>query len=224
MNLSKRDQSLLLTLIGLIIFFASYVGVYNNLNSRTDEVKSDISELYPRLVELQRHNKNLPAYNAGITESIEKVEVELMKYPGDVRPEGLLNYVMELEKDIGIKVSSVSFIPAQLFSRFQLVSQGDNGSEFVPMAAMKTGFSASCRLSYPQLKRLVNYIYANEHYTTLDSISIYYDAESGELTGSVDISKYFVTSAEYSYDHVTLPQVPLGTADPFGTFAVAPVE
>lgn len=222
MNISKRDQSLLLTLAGLLVFLAAYLGIYNNLNSKTETVKSEISSLQPRLTELREHYNNLASYEAGIDESIEHVETALEKYPDDVRPEELLMYAIALENDVGLEIRSVSFAPAEPVSRFQIVREGENGNEFVPMAAMRTGFSADCGLSYPELKRLINYIYATKHCTTLDSVSINYSAENGELAGTVQLSKYFVSSMDYSYEPTKVPDVPQGTSNPFGTFTVAP--
>lgn len=222
MNLTKRDQNLLLTLFGLIIFVAAYMGVFNNLNAKTEGLQGEISALSPRLAELQGYYDRLPEYQEGIEQSIETVDNELEKYPGDIRPEGTLAYVLELENKVGVEISSVEFVPVQLFSRFKLTRPGENGDELVPMAAMKTGFSASCGFSYAELKHLINYIYSAEKNASLDNISINYSGETGELSGNFSVTKYFITGSEYDYDSVMLPKVSQGTANPFGTFTVVP--
>jgi flagellar basal body-associated protein FliL len=35
MNLSKRDQKLILILLSVVLFIAAYVGVYMNFNNKT---------------------------------------------------------------------------------------------------------------------------------------------------------------------------------------------
>jgi hypothetical protein len=224
MNLTKRDQNLLLTLLGLIVFFGAYMGIYNNLNSKTEELQAEVSALSPRLSELKGYYDRLPEYQEGIEQSIETVDKELEKYPRDIRPEGILAYVMALENEVGVDISSVEFVPAQLFSRFQLTRPSENGDELVPMAAMQTGFSANCGFNYAQLKRLINYIYSAEHNASLDRISVNYNGTTGELSGSFSVTKYFITSSEYKYDLVELPRVPQGTANPFGTINIRPAE
>lgn len=220
MKISKRDLSLLLVLVGLIVFLAAYLGIYNNFNSKAEEIKTEVSGLKPRLEELQMYQSKLPEYEKGINAAIENVEAALKKYPGDVRAEDLTMYAIALQNDVGLQISGVSFAPVEVVSHFQIVRDGENGPEFIPMAAMKTGLSANCSLGYGELKRLVNYIYATEFCTTLDRVLVSYDAESGKLTGSVDLSKYFVSSMDYTYEPTHVPEVPKGTTNPFGTFTV----
>ncbi len=222
MNISKRDLSLLITLVGLLVFLGAYLGIYNNFNSKADEIKNEISSLRPRLEELQGHYSKLADYEAGIDSSIEHVETALKKFPGDVRSEDLLMYAIALQNDVGLDISGVSFAPVEVVSHFQIVREGEKGPEFIPMAAMRTGLSANCSLSYGELKKLVNYIYATKYCTTLDRVLVNYNSENGELSGSVDLSKYFVSSMDYTYEPTDVPDVPLGASNPFGTFAVTP--
>ena len=91
------------------------------------------------------------------------------------------------------------------------------------MAAMKTGFSTSCELNYEQMKQLIDYLYATEYCTTLERLSVTYNAETGGLFGSADIAKYFVSSQDYEYVPTEVPEVSLGTSDPFKTFSVTRV-
>lgn len=221
MRLSKRDTNLLLVLVGLIAFLGAYLGIANRYNARTEELEEEILALAPRLDELRAHSANLPLYEAGISESIANVEAALARYPSDVRTEDMLMYAIELRENVGLGIDSVSFAPTQVVSRFQIVRENETGEDvFVPMAAMKTGFSTSCDMNYTQLKRLINYLYATEHCTTLERLSVTYNAENGGLFGSVDIGKYFVSSQDYEYVPTQVPEVSLGTDDPFKTFLV----
>lgn len=221
MKLSKRDTNLLLVLVGLIVFLGAYLGIANRYDRKTEELQEQISELSPRLEELRNHSANLSTYEAGIDQSIANVEAELARYPTDVRPEDLVMYAIELRDEVGLDIDSVNFIPMQVVSRFQIVREDENGNAlFVPMAAMKTGFSTDSEMNYDQLKRFISYIYATEYCTTLDRLTVVYNAESGGLSASADIAKYFVSSQDYDYVPTEVPEVSLGTDDPFKTFAV----
>lgn len=221
MKLSKRDTNLLLVLVGLIVFLGAYLGIANRYNARAEELQVQIAELAPRLEELRAHSANLPVYEAGIEQSIANVEAELSRYPTDVRTEDLLMYAIELRDQVGLGIDSVSFLPMEVVSRFQIVRENAQGEdEFVPMAAMKTGFSTSCDMNYQQLKALINYLYATEYCTTLERLTVVYNSETGGLAGSADIAKYFVSSKDYQYVPTEVPDVALGTDDPFKTFSV----
>ena len=222
MRISKKDMNLLLVLLGLIIFISVYLGVANRYSEKTEALQTELYELTPRLEELRAHSANLPEYEAGIDQSIANVKKELNRYPADVRPEDLILYALDLKTDVGLSIESINFSPAEKISSFQIVREGKNGeTEFVPMAAMKTGFSTTCGMDYKQMKDFINYIYATKYCTTLDRLTVVYDAESGGLTSSVDISKYFVSSQDYKYVPSPVPEVSIGTDDPFKTFAVS---
>lgn len=221
MKLSKRDTNLLLVLLGLLIFLGAYLGIANRYNKRSAELEEELSALTPRLEELRAHEENLPTYLAGIDESIAGVEAELERYPADVRSEDLVMYAIELRDNVGLGIESVTFSPVEVVSRFQIVRESKSGEdEFVPMAAMKTGLSTSCEMSYEQMKNLINYIYATEYCTTLERLSVSYNAETGGLYAAADIAKYFVSSQDYEYVPTEVPEVSLGTNDPFKTFTV----
>lgn len=224
MTISTRDKKLLLVLLGIAIFCAAYFGLYNTFNNKTAAVDSEIAALAPRLEELRGHSANLSTYQAGISEIAEQVDAELAKFPSDVRSEDLLLYGASLESSVGMSVGSMSFSPAEVISQFNVPSSDEAGGvTLIPNAAFRTGLTVSGQMSYAQLKRLVGYIYSTPERTSLESLSVSYNSESGKLDTSATMAKYFICGSEYIYERTKVPSFKAGVSSPFGV-AIAPAN
>ena len=217
MNLSKRDQKLLLVLLGIVIFVAAWMGVRSNYNAKAEALESQLSSLEPRLAELRGYKDSVADYESGIEEIASTVKTELNKFPNDVRTEDMIMYAAGLEEAIGLSVGSISFMPPELLSQFNVPTDGEGGTELVPYAALRTGLSISCELDYTQMKKLIGYIYSTPQRTTLESLSVSYNSETGGLTGSASLAKYFLSGEKYVYHPTIVPNVTQGTTNPFGT-------
>lgn len=221
MSISKRDQRLLFVLLGIAVFLVLYLLVYKSYNDKKADVQTQIDSLMPRLTELQGYNANLSSYQDGISKIENSVSTELSKFPSDVRSEDMIMYANELEDKLDISVQKIDIVPPELISQFNIPKQTSDGYTLVPIAALRTGIDIDCTLDYNQLKKLINYIYATKQRTTLKSVNVSFNAETGGLVGTVSIEKYFVSSADYTYQKTDIPSVKKGTSDLFGTFSVA---
>lgn len=221
MRISKRDQRLLLVLLGLAIFLFTYLTVCRAYDAKREELQSQIDSLAPRLAELRQYSSNLSSYQEEISKIEDSVDSELSKFPSDVRNEDMVMYADELQKNIGIKLNGISVAKPELMSRFDIPRESADGYKLVPVAAMRIGADIDCSMNYSQLKSLINYIYSTKEKTALKSVNISFNAETGGLTGTISVEKYFVSSADYSYQKTNIPSVETGVSDPFGTFSVS---
>lgn len=217
-NISKRDQKLLIILGGLIICLLAYFFVYQAYMEKATSLNTQISERRTRLEELREYESDLPTYEAGIEDISAECNAELGKYPNDVRSEDMVMYGATLENDLGVSVDDMSFGTPEYVSEFNVPVKAEDGSNALEyITAMRTSMQVSCGMNYTQFKELINYIYDTTARTTLDSISVSYNAESGGLSGSAQLSKFFVTRDPYEYKETVIPKVDLGVTDPFGT-------
>jgi hypothetical protein len=224
MRISKRDANLLLLLLGIVIFLFGYFGVFSPTQTKTDVIRAEVKGLAPTLQELQGYQDNLSAYQAGIDKASATIGEEMLRYPTDVRSEDLVMYAIYLEKDLDIDVTSVEFSETVPIAQINSVVKTDGGYTLSPLTAYECSMTAACSLSYAELKALLLYPGKTPARTTLGNLSISFDAESGQLTGSVVFDKYFVTSGSDPYVPTEVPKVELGTRDPFGTFTVKQTE
>ena len=220
MNISKRDQKLLLILLGLVVFLISYMGVSRAFNNKQAAIQEQIAALVPQDEELKGYYSNLATYQSEIDRMESSVDVSLASYPSDIRSEDLIMYANELQNKVGISVQSISITEPEVISQFSIPKKnGDSSYELVPVAALRTGVSISCALNYDQFKKLIDYIYKSSKQTALVNVSVNYSAETGGLLGNVAIEKYFIASSDYTYSPTNIPKIDSGTTDPFGTLS-----
>ena len=224
MNVSKHDQKFILVILGLIVFLAAYFGVCKTFNEKKSGVESQIVLLNSQLRELQGYAASQTTYQDGISKIETDIDVELAKYPNDVRSEDMIMYVTELEEKGGITVSNISLASPEVISKFSVPQKSDNSSTFAPVAAVRTGLTINCELNYQQFKKLMDYIYASPKKSGVSNVTISYDPTTGKLLGVITIDKYFLASAYYTYIQTDIPSVPKGITDPFGTMTTPVVS
>lgn len=218
MSISKRDQKLLLVLAALAVFLACYLLIIAPINNKKEAVQAQINTLAPQLEELRGYEANQAVYQSETEKIKNSVNAALSQYPSEVRSEDMVMYSTELADKIGISVESISINPPTVLSTFSIPKQTGQTYEMAANAVLKAGFTVSCKLNYEQMKSLIDYIYKKSKQTTLDSISVSYNSETGNLLGTAAINKYFIVSSDYSYMPTSIPEVSKGIDDLFGTF------
>ena len=225
MKIAKRDLKLLLVLAGLLVFLLLYMLVFNPLQTKIDEVEAQNAQLSAQVEELEAKYLRMGEYEEGIKASRENVKEFLKSFPGDVKEEDILSYLLTMEARQGIRMESVTFNPPELVQEFNMMTQQDGQDVAVPAGAYRASTVMTGSLNYPQTKNVIKYFYDSDKQTTLENATLTYNAESGLLTGTFQLAKYFVNwdGAEYVPERV--PVVDIGLKDLFGTTAavVAPV-
>ncbi len=217
MKISKRDAQLLIILGGLLVFLALYMLVFNHFQSKSDEVASNIAALQPQLQELETEYANLATYQNGIEQYRTTVARKLEAYPADIKEEDIIAYLTTMEARQGITLNGITFSGATMLNEFPGVIVKDGKDVTTTMDAYSTGAVVTGQLTYPQLKSMLDYIYSSPTQTSVNSVSVSYNAETAGLAGSFDISRYYITYPEAVYTPETLPDTQLGAKDLFGT-------
>lgn len=217
MSVSKKDQKLILVLLGLVIFLVSYFGISKTFNNKKTDVETQISSLSSQAEELKGYYANQSSNQAEIDRIDLEISTERAKYPGDVRSEDLIMYATKLESEIGIKIEGISIASPDVISEFSIPEKSADNVDLLPEIAVRTRLTIDCTLSYAQLKKLIDYVYASAEKTGISDVSVSYNSETGGLAGTVTIDKYFITTTDYSYTPTAIPSVKTGKSDPFGT-------
>ena len=223
MNISKHDQKFILILLSLLVLFLSYFSVSKSLHGKEAAVQTELDALAPQYQELRSYYDNLTSYKQQATEMADSVNQSMSEFPSDVRSEDMVMYSTELAEKVGITVDSISMDSPEVVSQFTIPKMTGDSIETVPYTVISVKFTVSCGLNYQQLKSLISYVYDNSKKTTLDSLVISYDSETGNLLGNVTLNKYFILSSDYIYTPTGTPSVTKGITDPFGTFTTPAV-
>ena len=217
-SLTNRDKLLLLILAGVLIVFAVYSTVCKDYNARRASDEATLSELTPQLQQLQQYQANQKTYEAKTTKMRDEIATELDRFPTDIRSEHIILNAKTLQDSLGISVESVGADPAALLSSFQLPLKDSTGAyKMQNVYAFSEGENITCTMSYDQFKSLLDFIYAQKERTALKSVSVTYNSEQGNLTGTASITKYFIVPDKYVYEKITTDGVQQGVTNPFGT-------
>lgn len=222
MRISKRDANLLLVVLGLLIVLLVYFLPLANLNEETEAITAQANALKPRLAELQDHQSKVDIYNSGIEASKVIIAQEKTLYAPEIRTEDYIMYAVMLEEEIGLDISTASFTDAWVISSFQ--SPAEDGTAPAEYTAYGVNMTVVCKMGYEEFKQAVNRINETADKTLLDNVSVSYDPETGELAGTMTISKIFLADGKYEYVPTPVEFGQLGTLNPFGTVAPQDIE
>ena len=225
MKIAKRDLKLLLILAGLLVFLLMYMLVFNPLQSKISSVKAENAQLSAQVEDLESKYLRMAEYEEGIKDSRAYVKETLKRFPGDVKEEDILSYLLTMESRQGIRMESVTFNDPELVQQFNMMTQVDGQDVAVPAGAYRASTMMTGTLTYPQAKNVINYLYESDKQTTLENVTLTYNAETGKLAGTFELSKYLINFDGAEYVPERVPVVDMGLKDLFGTTSavVAPV-
>lgn len=221
MTLTNRDKTLLIVLAGVLVFFVVYMTVCKDYNARRDAAEARLTELTPQLQQLQAYAAGQKAYENKTRKIRDQITTELERFPSDLRSEHIILNAKELQDALGITVQSVGYQQPSLITALSLPVKNGGSYQMTDMFAFTTGEDIQCTLNYNQFKSLLDFIYSQKDRTALKSISITYNSETGGLSGTASIAKYFITPDQYVYEKAYVGDVQQGVSNPFGTSKAA---
>ena len=226
MKIAKRDLKLLLILAGLLVFLLMYLLVFNPLQTKISNVKAENAQLSAQVKDLEAKYLRMAEYEDGIKASREFVRETLKSFPGDVKEEDILSYLLTMEARQGIRMETVTFIKPERVQQLNLMTQVDGQDVAVPANAYRATTVMTGTLNYPQAKNVINYLYDSDKQTTLERVTLTYNSETGKLAGTFELSKYLINFDGAEYVPERVPVVDIGLKDLFGTTSAmaAPVE
>lgn len=109
-------------------------------------------------------------------------------------------------------------VPAIQFSSGVLPAgyQGDYG----PITLNDNAVTYTFVTSYDGVKRLCDFVTANQNKEAIQTITLGYDANTGLLAGNAVLNEYSLTGTGKTYSYPALPSVEIGTANIFGTATI----
>lgn len=216
MKITTKDKKLLLIAGGLILFLAVYMYIFTPLQDETTQMELSIERLERECKELEAQYDDVSTYEQMIEEYRVLNQEIIDMFPVYVKEEDVLVYLMNLQEANGLHLFSIGINNPTPVLEFDGMIQVDGQDKKVHMTGRQVGVSTSTEFSYEEMKTLLNYIYATHSQTTLESMSISYDAGSDMLSSSLTFSKYSLEYDGAVYVPEELPEVEIGKEDPFG--------
>ncbi len=182
----------------------AYIYLYMPLVEKRDALRQENYELEYRLIELKNMAVDEDVFVKNITQSREQIQKVLNNYSAGNTPEKSTMMINQLEQDLGIKFPNLGFGEAEELTtvKMPLISESGNGEysiAYYDVSLLKENLSTSYNCSYEQLKQMATFISEYPERMNIESITMAYDTESGNLKGNLTLNLYAVigTGKEY---------------------------
>lgn len=234
MKLKKTDINLLIMLAGVLIAVASYCFVYTSYNEKTATIEADNAVLATEVEELQKLADNKEHYIKETERMNNEINEIIAQYPAEVRAEDQIMYAVGLENTNAIWVNSMEMGNTELMQVASAAPQQDavteatddaaatEGDAVVTSAGMqdtvflyRTPYKYAFKVTYRSIKDIVSSVVTSDEKMNLSSMSLAYDADTGCLVGSMDMSMYTMSGTGKYYEELSIPGVSIGTNDFF---------
>jgi len=228
-SVSDRDKKILYVLAMVIVFYLAYQFGYTKLVEKTDEYTKEYRERNAVYSDLSAKNAKLSVYKADTETYDEEYEEIMASYPAGSSTEELIIYIMKFEEETGLWFSSISLSgESAIYSFGEYSSTNPSDSAYI-ISSDYVGYKAPITLtyqcSYNQFKEFLDYLNDYQYRYTIDTVSCSYtdttaaeDSDgTGTVTGSMQISQYYVTGSDRTYNDITLPSVRVGTSNIFAS-------
>ncbi|MFI3237949.1 MAG: hypothetical protein R3Y47_07940 [Lachnospiraceae bacterium] len=211
--MKTRNLNLIMLLAGLLIFAVLLLAVKNPYETKAAELVSENNSLQPQLETLEEHYSNVDAYELNIIEAGEYIDDTITYYPGAITEEEFLVWILDWEDRIGHDVSMVNLTSGYGLYTFPCYVGYEDTLVDITASVIKTDLEAT--ISYTAFKDSLDYIYDDYYVTSLDSVSLAYNTETGLLSTSYALSKYYLAYEGAPYDPDSMPTVNKGVSNLF---------
>ena len=243
MKLKKSDINILLIVLGIGVALLTYFLVFTKLNDKTDAQNAANASLQQEVDRLQDLANNKQQYlddTATMQDDIENIKAQ---FAAAYNPEDEVMYVRELEKNFDALASSISMpgsLPIEVEGAQQQAApaadtsdaeavDGEEATDAATPASTDTTNTASAVLlyqtpvtiefvaSYNSIKEIVKKLNEDEMRKSIDNLTLAFDAETGDLTGTLLFNMYSLTGTETTYTTPEIPGVVFGTNNIFNS-------
>lgn len=234
MKISKRDQKLLLCAGGILIAVIAYFFGFRNLSSKNETLEYDNSQLANEVAELELLDARKEQYQADAEEMRRIIAEIVSQFPSEVREETAIMYAYEMENEADISVNSMSIQPKNrlyamestreaIIGRTEESGQAEEGQtdgtgdDGASLSLYTVTLSMDYTVSYTGFKDIVDYIQKDADKRNVESVTLSYDTETGNLLGSMVVNLFALQGNDRAYEEPYIPSVPIGNTNPFGT-------
>lgn len=216
--MKKKEIGLLIVVLGLLLAFASYWFAFRNFEAKADEINTKNEELQATVDKLEILEARRPEY----LESMEMMkavdDVIINSFASGVLREDQIMYLynMELVGANEVRVPSVSMSADQQIA-YTGSTTTEDGYELVDDGINMYRLDSTVNLTTTNsgLKNVLKYIYDMDSRKSISTVNLTV-SNDGYLTGTMQLSFYYLTGTERTYAEPSIQGVPTGTTNFFG--------
>jgi len=232
-TVSRRDKCLLIGLFGGVFLLLAWLYGATPLQEKTAALQTENVSLKAKADLYQAINANLPTYEANIDKMEKQIAEIANSYPVYISREDEILFLANMENtyisDIAIENMTMSAVE-EIVANVQVETQDSEPVTQEAAAATeevvedtpevhlyRQPINYSFRCTYKGMKEMITHLYAQTDKKSVEGVSLAYDAATGNLMGSLDLSQYYMTGIEKNYQPTSVPAVPKGVRDVFHT-------
>ena len=236
MQVTKGQRDLLIGLVGVLIAVAVWFLVAQPTREKTQALENENNTLKPKVEEYELRDARLDEYKLGIVQNNAESETIIARFPSAIELEDSVMFWANIDNAYPFQLA---FKDLELEERDAVAVAGIDESEDVTVAYEDDGsatisdddaerVSATYKLygapmamnfvcTYDGMKDMFEYITSQYNRNSINAFEIYYDEETGLLTGAIGMELYYIEGLDKEYNPPFIPSIPKGQSDVFHT-------
>jgi Tfp pilus assembly protein PilO len=229
---NKNQVLVLIGLLGVAIAVLVFYFVYKPNIEKAETKEAENKVLAEEVARLETLYNQMPEYR----EETQKLQSENRefegKFPADIRYEDSIMTVQTLEDSTRTQVDSIAFggvvaVPytasgseegstEQASSTESNTESEDSDVVIYDTTMYQVPLNISINCTYDDFKGLITYIYSRTERMSVEGVSISYNHENGELSGSMSLNTYYLLGTDKLYSEPFIPNMSMGVETIFG--------
>lgn len=229
MKVSRRDLSLIMIIVGLLVAFLSYQFVFKPSMDERDKVKEEREALDKQYADLKPVLDNQQQYATTIENTSEKLGELVKKFPAAYLYEDAILYLRDLEKKDNLSVffETFSITESTLMDNYTGLVGQETKTYILGNSTIATTFTLGNledeKSGYKDMKTLISTIYADSKPKNIDTVILNFNNLNGMVTGSMLMNMYSLMDGTNAYEEPTMPNVPVGLENGVFGAVVTPI-
>lgn len=212
--ITQREKKVLLYAAGILSIVFAYVLVVAPGKAKRAELKSEGAALAAELEQAEQHADMQEYYEQETVTMQTRIDEVLAEFPADIKEETAIMYADMLENKWDIYIPGISIGANNLLYTLGQDS-GETANSGVSLYGTQIAYSFT--VPYDDMKQVIRTIQEDEEQRNIETITLSYEAGSGELVGSMTVNMYSVVGTDKMYETPSVPSMSLGTDNIFGT-------
>lgn len=222
---SEVTKLLLVFVLVVLLAIMGYSYVYVPQREKLNKLVEENFELEKNMIILQNKTRDEAMYKEKINASKEAMTEVMNRYAAGHTPEKSIMLVDTMVNEIGIELPNISFGSPSALTNVQMPivksTEGETGEasytvDYYNVGITSESLSMSYKCTYEQMKKFVDFLNAYPERMNISSVSVSYDSETGNLSGSLLLNLYAVTGTDKQYVDPEITDIRLGDENIFG--------
>ncbi len=246
MKVKKSEIQLLIGAIGVLLAVCTYFFVYAKFNEKSEALETENAALQGRVATLEILDQKKADYAKSTEDMKQYIISFENRFPAGILPEDSIMNILHLEEATNTKVASLGFgadtevpyVAAQTAAADTTATDPatadatataatadtatasgpvtTEGTQYADTRLYEVPLSFSIECTYNDFKGLVRYIYNLQDRENIRGVSLSYNTETGELSGNMTMSTYYLQGTDKVYSEPMIPGMEMGVDTIFG--------